>query len=482
MLEEVFYPAFMLFVILLIVCRAAWCGLVITEVEPNPPGNSSGDIPGDLTHEFVEVYNTGPLPVNLSECYFIFGSSGSSTVNRCDPVVWAGDSLRNVGRDSAVQYAAQIPAGAFAIMLCRGYVSAPESTWYAIASGTFIFTSKNKYFRSGGLANSGTTIQLFDSSGLLLSSFNSFLSSAMDPGESWTQHLIAPDSQDFPGNWAIAFPTPGGQFPYQGAREYGSTLVINEVMSDPLEGHPEWIELFNPGDDTVDLRGWRIGGNEEDDFLLTPDMVFVPPGHFAIITEDNETASRFFPDALCPLIEPEAWDALRRDDDIIVIRDRNNVTIDSLAYAGDWFPVSKGVSFERVLPGGATNQKDNWHQSRNVSGSTAGFANSSPEEAVSAFHFTLQNSRIRPGCGCDLSRITMHVVKPADDQLTIKIYDIRGRVVRSICDRATGTAPYLFWDGKHGNGHLMPAGLYLISVRNEGSSAVLEKYPVALLK
>ncbi len=36
------------------------------------------------------------------------------------------------------------------------------------------------------------------------------------------------------------------------------TIVINEFVSDPVEGGNEWVELYNAGSSPVDLEGWRL--------------------------------------------------------------------------------------------------------------------------------------------------------------------------------------------------------------------------------
>ena len=55
---------------------------------------------------------------------------------------------------------------------------------------------------------------------------------------------------------------------------YAADLVINEVMSNPLENGEysfvdednvkivsDWIEIYNPGDEPVDLRGLYLSDN-----------------------------------------------------------------------------------------------------------------------------------------------------------------------------------------------------------------------------
>lgn len=61
-----------------------------------------------------------------------------------------------------------------------------------------------------------------------------------------------------------------------------SPLVINELSPSPVAG-PEWIELYNPGPDPLDLAGWSL-----EDLLTTPSVITVfttqllNPGSFVL--------------------------------------------------------------------------------------------------------------------------------------------------------------------------------------------------------
>ena len=79
------------------------------------------------------------------------------------------------------------------------------------------------------------------------------------------------------------------------ADSHGTELVINEVMSNPKEGGEfgftewsvmiisDWVEIYNPGDEPVDLRGlylsnncvrpdkWEIGKDMWEPMIVLPD-------------------------------------------------------------------------------------------------------------------------------------------------------------------------------------------------------------------
>ncbi len=67
-----------------------------------------------------------------------------------------------------------------------------------------------------------------------------------------------------------------------------SSVVINELLPQPTSGEDDWIELFNPGSETIALEGWKL----TDKGTVTPIKVFgatdqISPGEFLVIDVSN---------------------------------------------------------------------------------------------------------------------------------------------------------------------------------------------------
>ncbi len=76
----------------------------------------------------------------------------------------------------------------------------------------------------------------------------------------------------------------------------GETLLINEVMFHPIEDENtnEWIELYNPTTEPLDVEGWMIADEKETDIILADTMngdgsTSIPPGCYAILTDKGTT-------------------------------------------------------------------------------------------------------------------------------------------------------------------------------------------------
>jgi len=145
----------------------------------------------------------------------------------------------------------------------------------------------------------------------------------------------------------------GGSDPTDGASEpmiVGSSnaIVINEVHYDPEDQtvRAEFIELYNQGDQSVNLLGWELRGGVEFTF---PNTVLAP-GEYLVIAEDPAVAlSEFGVIALGP------WNGrLRNSGEEIRLRNAVGTTVDKVNYGvGFPWPIAahgEGPSMELMNP------------------------------------------------------------------------------------------------------------------------------------
>ena len=92
-----------------------------------------------------------------------------------------------------------------------------------------------------------------------------------------------------------------GVDPLEEKRLLAAQLVINEVMYNPLSGQndEEWIELFNAGDEAINLGGHRIDGGIDFEF---PNLD-IPAGEFLVVAANTDNFHALYPDVLprCPI-------------------------------------------------------------------------------------------------------------------------------------------------------------------------------------
>ena len=117
------------------------------------------------------------------------------------------------------------------------------------------------------------------------------------------------------------------------------SLVISEIMADGAGPEPdadEWIEVYNPNPDPVELRGCLIGDDESEGHLIADDLpIIVPSGGYAVLASASSPADADY-----------RWpsDAVRLSNQIdeVVIR-CSGVIVDRVAWTLGW-PLDEGAS------------------------------------------------------------------------------------------------------------------------------------------
>ena len=129
-------------------------------------------------------------------------------------------------------------------------------------------------------------------------------------------------------------------------RECSSTL-INEIMYAPLNGEPEWIELYVDFADSVNLKNWTLSDGSTSINISTSDEILYP-GQFVIITKDSSALRSVHPNVNVKIIQPPQFPSLNNSGDAIIIIDEFNIIADSLHYYSAWGG-NNGISLERIL-------------------------------------------------------------------------------------------------------------------------------------
>ncbi|MCS7052253.1 MAG: lamin tail domain-containing protein, partial [Ignavibacterium sp.] len=152
-------------------------------------------------------------------------------------------------------------------------------------------------------------------------------------------------------------------------------IKISELMFNPADGKPEWIEFFNNSNDSINIRNWSVS-----DILTTPTKgfltnqnLYVKPKEYFIVTKDT-SFNRFYPNVTAKIFYTN-FGTLGNTSDGIIIYDFRNGIIDSLFYRSSWGN-KKDVSLERISFQESTNDSTNWTLSLDRNGSTPGKENS----------------------------------------------------------------------------------------------------------
>ena len=261
-------------------------------------------------------------------------------------------------------------------------------------------------------------------------------------------------------------------------------LVFNEIMATPAEGQPEWIEIVNRTEQSIDLTDWQISDPATSGVMQSNEtnLKIVPRG-FALI---SQSVPFTFPLSV-PLFTLDKWPTLNNDGDQIVLKDKNGMMIDSLDFSlkND---AARGVSLENMNPFLTPQPANGWSYCVAEAGSTPGTQNSLyvsqlPEKGT----MTLTPNPFSPDKdGVDDDVLIQYTLPLQTSNVNLFVFDIRGRQVRKLLNNvSSGPTRSVFWDGRDDSGHVLEMGIYIVYIQSLNSlkGQILQlKKPVILAK
>lgn len=141
-----------------------------------------------------------------------------------------------------------------------------------------------------------------------------------------------------------------------------NSIVINEIMYAPKSPEPEWVELYNRTNRSINVKNWRIGDSQT---LRTINVDFViGPNDFAVITS-KDTLPAFYPwlKTNAGKILIISLPILNNDEDAVRIYDLYGNLVDSVYYFSS-MGGANGYSLERISPEQPSNLVSNWGTSK----------------------------------------------------------------------------------------------------------------------
>ncbi len=324
--------------------------LVLTEIMNNALDEATG--------EYVEVYNPSATEIDLAGLYLYDGDS------------W--DALQAYGGSPTLLGSLQ-----HAVIVDPDFADD-----YAFPAGTVLLTTGDATL-GNGLSASTDPVYLYDADQSTLIDSFSHLWDAGD-GISWEKVDYA--GGDVTGNWlrttssCSSSSSPGRLNAAAGGR--CGALLITEVMANPTnEDEGELVELYNAGDDDVDLAGLVLGDGDATDTVTAWDggPTTLAPGAWAVILDAEYTGSPAVDSAalLLGTTDTTLGNGLATTDEITLYEADGIHPIDAFLHPSN---PGNGVSIERVALF-TIDSSENWTASSCGGGSSAGLANCASDSA-----------------------------------------------------------------------------------------------------
>lgn len=257
----------------------------------------------------------------------------------------------------------------------------------------------------------------------------------------------------------------------------GKAPILSEFLCNPSgDLQTEWIELYNPSDQTVLLTGYKIG-----DALglctISDTGLPLPPGEYIILAQDQDRFRAHYSDCDGLIASPQGWQILNNEGgETVRLADPAGRIMDSIYYECG-FPYNR--SWERYIsPAGETF----WGESFSPTGSSPGAANTYFFPRNRAIDLTISPDPFSPD-GDGFEDVTVLRIDPPEaDKFELAVYDISGRRVKTFAEADLSIPCQFTWDGRGDDGRVLPVGIYIVYARVEGGLTMEVKKTVVIAR
>ncbi|MBI1805109.1 MAG: lamin tail domain-containing protein [Ignavibacteriae bacterium] len=171
------------------------------------------------------------------------------------------------------------------------------------------------------------------------------------------------------------------------------SLVINEIMYEPQPNEAEYVELFNPTSEPVDLNAWKLSDRRDTPIssaihVISFSPIVIGAAEYVVVAADSSIFKQFgyLSDSRYHVIVKKNMATLNNTGDSVIVSDLTGRIIDILFYLPTWHNPEvddvAGRALERINPFLPTVDKRNWSTSASLLGGTPGLKNSLYATAV----------------------------------------------------------------------------------------------------
>lgn len=250
------------------------------------------------------------------------------------------------------------------------------------------------------------------------------------------------------------------------------TLVINEIMYEPLSGNAEFVELLNRSSDSIDVAEWKLMDQPSSTgsravIQLSQEKRSVPPNGYVAIASDSSIFTQF-PNLAGTFVIVNSSLSLSNSGEDIVLADLTDAQIDSVRYFPSWHLKNistAGRSLERINQNTPSNDNRNWSSSVAKAGASPLQSNSIHIASASAHSgLALTPNPFSPDNDGYEDFLSINYNLPANSAtIRVRIYDVTGRLMRRLAQsEPSPSSGSIIWNGLDDDGHRVRIGMYII--------------------
>ena len=238
-----------------------------------------------------------------------------------------------------------------------------------------------------------------------------------------------------------------------------AAAVINEIhyTSDPDADTGDWIELYNPGSDPLDLSDWTLRDSDDTHAFRLPPGTILPPDGYLILAQDAIRFTMLYPTEVGVVGGMDF--GLSREGDAVRLFNRNEQLQDEVVYTATapWPADFAGADRTIALRDPGTDNARGQHWVADAYG-TPRRANRPRAEPAFDGVVTPVELALRPNPTAGQTSLRVSLFEAGE--VTVQLFDVTGRPVATLFDgRLPVGETYLAVDVS-----TLPVGTYLLRV------------------
>lgn len=253
------------------------------------------------------------------------------------------------------------------------------------------------------------------------------------------------------------------------ARLESGTLLINEILFDPVSSGDDFVELINTTNEFVDLKNLTIlndiNGQSQE---INTSIILEPFGIIALAEDKNQLLAYYSSAQEATIIQHDLPNFPNGSGNVTI--QKQGLVIDAFTYTdelhNDLLDDSEGVSLERRTIDPESSELDLWTSASEASGfATPGLENSAALSLPAIESISLSGDSFSPNDDGDNDVLDITIKSGFESLGNIWIYDQSGNLIRQLeSNILLGAQDVISWDGTLEDGKRAPIGLYIIKV------------------